>query len=51
MEEPLKEERLTAREKREIRSLAKASHEALVSTLEKLRAIEAKRLGAKGSTK
>ncbi len=37
-------ERLTAREKEEVRSLAKASHEALVSTLEKLRALEAKKL-------
>ncbi len=43
MEETMKE-RLTAREKEEVRSLAKASHEALVSTLAKLRALEAKKL-------
>ena len=42
MEKPMKEERLTAREKKEIRALAKASHGALVSTLEKLRALEVK---------
>lgn len=43
MEETLREEKLTPRERKEIRSLAKASHEALVSTLEKLRALEAKK--------
>ena len=46
---PIKEEKFTPKEKDAIRALAKSSSEALVATVMRLREMDEKRTGAKGS--